>query len=142
MLKVTAHSDDVQAVGQALAGLCGERLGAAYRDHGAGLGSARGHEREAALYRDPDPVLRAHTPAVGTDEPGPAGSSVSSVLLEDMRGAELLDAVDRPEAWTDDHVHAAVDGIAAIHGAWHRRAAGLRREPWIGTVRNPRRSKR
>jgi hypothetical protein len=58
------------------------------------------------------------------------------VLLEDMRGAELLDAVDRPEAWTDDHVAAAVDGIAAVHGAWHRRAGALRREPWIGTVRS------
>jgi aminoglycoside/choline kinase family phosphotransferase len=58
------------------------------------------------------------------------------VLLEDMRGAELLDAVDRPEAWTDDHVNAAVDGIAEIHGAWHGRVGDLQREPWIGTVRN------
>jgi thioester reductase-like protein len=135
VLKVTARADDVRTVGEALAGLCGERLGRAYREFGGGLGSAGGHEREVALYRDSDPVLRAHTPAVAATEADP-GTRAWSVLLEDMRGAELLDAVDRPEAWTDDHVGAAVDGIAAIHGAWHRRVGGLRREPWIGSVRN------
>lgn len=135
VLKVTAHADDVRTVGQALAGLCGERLGDAYREFGGELGSAGGHEREVALYRDPDPILRAHTPAVAATQADP-GVRTWSVLLEDMRGAELLDSVDRPEAWTDDHVCAAVDGIAAIHGAWHRRAGELRREPWIGTVRN------
>lgn len=135
ILKVTAHADDVRTVGEALAGLCGERLGSAYRELGGGLGSAGGHEREVALYRDLEPVLRAHTPAVVATEADP-GSRAWSVLLEDLRGAELLDAVDRPEAWTGDYVGAAVDGIAAIHSAWLGRAGGLRHEPWIGSVRD------
>jgi hypothetical protein len=88
-----------------------------------------------ALYRDLEPVLRAHTPAVVATEADP-GSRAWSVLLEDLRGAELLDAVDRPEAWTGDYVGAAVDGIAAIHSAWLGRAGGLRHEPWIGSVRD------
>jgi aminoglycoside phosphotransferase (APT) family kinase protein len=135
VLKVTAHADDVRTVGEALAALCGGRLGEAYREFGGSLGSALGHERECALYRDPDPVLRAHTPAVAA-VPADTPAQAWSVLVEDLRGAELLDAVDRPDAWTDDHVRAAVDGMAAIHGAWHRRVANLRREPWIGTVRD------
>jgi hypothetical protein len=135
VLKATAHADEVRIVGEALAGLCGERLGSAYREFGGGLGSAGGHEREVALYSDLDPVLRAHTPAVAATRADPRARAWS-VLLEDLRGAELLDAVDRPDEWTGDHVCAAVDGIAAIHAAWHRRAGDLRRQPWIGSVRN------
>jgi aminoglycoside/choline kinase family phosphotransferase len=134
-LKIAAHADDIETVGEALAGLCGPPLAQAYRQFGNRLGSAAGHEREVALYRDPDATLRAHTPAVAATQADP-GAGAWSVLLEDMRGAELLDAVDRPEAWTHDHIVAAVDGIAAIHGAWHRRAGDLRRESWIGSVRD------
>ncbi len=135
VLKVTAHADDVRTVGEALAGLCGRDLGEAYREFGGGLGSACGHEREVALYRDMDPVTRAHTPGVVTTHADPRAGAWS-VLLEDMRGATLLDSVDRPEAWTHDHISAAVDGIAAVHGAWHARVDDLRRQSWIGGVRN------
>jgi thioester reductase-like protein len=136
VLKRTAHADDVRAVGEALAGVCGgDRLAGAYREFGGGLGSDRGHEREVALYRDHDPVLRSHTPSVLETRADPK-ERVWSVLLEDMRGAELLDCVDRPEAWTAAHISAVVDGIAAVHGAWHARAGELRQQPWIGTVRN------
>jgi aminoglycoside phosphotransferase (APT) family kinase protein len=58
-----------------------------------------------------------------------------AVLIEDLRGATLLDAVDDPDAWRREHVDAAVDGIAAIHGAWHGRVNELRRQHWIGPVR-------
>jgi aminoglycoside phosphotransferase (APT) family kinase protein len=57
------------------------------------------------------------------------------VLLEDLRGSELLDSVDHPEAWTPDKVEAAVDGIAAVHAAWHSRVDGLRRESFMAEAR-------
>jgi thioester reductase-like protein len=136
VLKRIAHADDVRVVGEALAGVCGgDRLAAAYREFGGGLGSVGGHEREVALYRDRDPVLRSHTPAVLETRADPE-ERAWSVLLEDMRGAELLDSVDRPGAWTAAHIAAVIDGIAAVHGAWHARAGELRQQPWIGTVRD------
>jgi thioester reductase-like protein len=134
VLKVTAHSDDVRVVGEALAGICGERLAAAYREFGGGLGSEGGHAREVALYRDADPILRAHTPAVIATHADP-GTRAWAVLLEDLRGATLLDSVDRPEGWTADHIAAAVDGIAAIHGAWHARVDELRGHTWMAAAR-------
>jgi len=134
VLKVTAHSDDVRVVGEALAGLCGERLGAAYREFGGGLGSDGGHAREVALYRDADPILRAHTPAVIAAHADPAARAWA-VLLEDLGGAALLDSVERPEEWTADHLTAAVDGIAAIHGAWHARVPELRGCTWMAATR-------
>jgi hypothetical protein len=134
VLKVTAHSDDVRIVGEALAGICGERLAAAYREFGGALGSDGGHAREIALYRDADPILRAHTPAVIATHADPE-TRAWAVLLEDLSGATLLDSVDRPEAWTRDHVEVAVDGIAAIHGAWHARVDELRGQTWMAAAR-------
>jgi thioester reductase-like protein len=134
VLKVTAHSDEVRVVGEALAGICGERLAAAYRELGGGLGSEGGHAREVALYRDADPILRAHTPAVIATHADPAARAWA-VLLEDLSGATLLDSVDRPEGWTRDHIAAAVDGIAAIHGAWHARVNELRGQTWMAAPR-------
>ena len=134
MLKILPHGDDVRTVGEALAGICGPQLAAAYREFGGGLGMQGSHEREVAIYREADPAIRAHTPAVIATN-ADRGANVWSVLLEDLRGAELLDSVDRPEAWTPDHVHAAVDGIAAVHAAWHERVDELQREPFMAGAR-------
>jgi thioester reductase-like protein len=134
VLKVLPHADDVRTVGEALAGICGDRLADAYREFSGGLGIEGGHAREVALYSDADPVTRAHTPRVIATRADPR-ARVWAVLLEDLRGAALLDSVDHPEAWTTDHVGAAVDGIAAVHAAWHPRADELRRQPWIAVAR-------
>jgi thioester reductase-like protein len=134
VLKIPALAADVHAVGEALAGICGERLGAAYSEFGSGLGTTEGAAREIALYRDGDPLLRAHTPAVVSTHADP-GAQRWTVVLEDLRGLPLLDSVDRPHAWTRAHVETAVDGIAAIHGAWYGRVAELRRQPWMATQR-------
>ena len=134
VLKILPHADDVRTVGEALAGICGERLAEAYRELGGGLGIQGSHEREVALYRDADPVMRSHTPGVIASHADPR-TRVWAVLLQDLRGAELLDAVDRPEAWTPNHVGAAVDGMAAVHAAWHARVDGLRRESFMADPR-------
>jgi hydroxymethylglutaryl-CoA reductase (NADPH) len=134
VLKIPPLAADVQTVGAALAGICSERLGAAYHEFGDRLGTAEGAAREIALYRDADPILRAHTPAVLSTHADP-GAQTWTVVLEDLRGTALLDSVDRPDAWTRAHVETAVDGIAAIHGAWHGRVAELRRQPWMAPER-------
>jgi thioester reductase-like protein len=134
VLKMLPHADEALTVGEALAGICGERLAEAYRALGGGLGIHRSHEREVALYRDADPAIRSHTPGVIATHADPR-AQVWAVLLEDLRGNELLDSVDHPEAWTPDRVEAAVDGITAVHAAWHSRVDGLRRESFMADAR-------
>jgi thioester reductase-like protein len=134
VLKVLPHADDVRTVGEALAGICGERLGEAYREFGSGLGIEGSHEREVALYRDADPVTRAHMPvAIATH--ADANARAWAVLIEDLSGARLLDSVDHPGAWTLDDIGTAIDGIAAVHGAWHERVDDLRTSPWMAPTR-------
>ena len=83
MLKVTAHADDVRTVGEALAVSAASGSGAAYREFGARTGHRGGHEREVALYRDADPVLRAHTPDVIATH-AIRNARAWAVLLEDL----------------------------------------------------------
>ena len=90
VLKIASHADDVRAVGEALAGICGADLDQAYRDFGDGLGGADGHAREIALYRLDDPVLRSHTPTVIATHADP-DARTWAVLLEDLRGATPLE---------------------------------------------------
>ena len=35
--------------------------------------------------------------------------------VEDLTGLELLNSVERPEDWTDEHLEAAIGGIAQVH---------------------------
>lgn len=134
VLKVLPHADDVRTVGDALAGICGERLGASYRELGEGLGILGSHEREVALYRDADPVIRSHSPGVIATHADP-NDRAWAVLIEDLSGFRLLDSVDDPGAWTPDDVDAAIDGIAAVHGAWHGRVDELRAQSWMPPMR-------
>jgi thioester reductase-like protein len=134
VLKILPHGDDVRAVGEAVAGICGERLGGAYQEFGRGLGIDGSHEREVAIYRDADPVTRAHTPLVVATH-ADAGARAWAVLIEDLAGARLLDSVDRPGAWTPDDIDTAIGGITAVHRAWEGRVAELRASPWMAPTR-------
>jgi thioester reductase-like protein len=134
VLKVKPHSDEAHAVGLALAGICGEDLADAYAAHGRGLGLDGGHERELTLYREADLVGRRYMPhAVATfaDE----STRTWAVLLEHISDASLVDSVDRPGEWTRDCQETAIDGVAALHAAWHDRIDKLGRQPWIGQLR-------
>jgi len=55
-------------------------------------------------------------------------------VLEDVRGAALVDSADRPEDWGQAEITAAVDGLADLHAVWLGRDDELRRKPWIGHV--------
>ena len=55
-------------------------------------------------------------------------------VLEDVRGAALVDSVDRPEDWGQAEIAAAIDGLAALHAVWLGRDDELQRKPWIGHV--------
>jgi thioester reductase-like protein len=134
VLKIKPHSDAADAVGQSLAGICGRELADAYSRYGRHLGIDRGHEREIAIYASADPDVRRYLPGVIATR-ADAGTRTWAVLLERIEDGILMDTADRPEHWTRDHVEAAVDGMAALHAAWHRRVHELREAPWLGQVR-------
>jgi thioester reductase-like protein len=136
-IKIKALDSDVMAVGAALADLVDPAVARAYRRHIDRTGFAASDAREIAVYRQTDRRVTAHLPRViGTAADEASGTWV--VVLEDVRGAAIVDSVDRPEDWGHAEIRAAIDGLAALHAAWLGRDDELRRRPWIGHVRTAR----
>ncbi len=132
-IKVKALDTDVMAVGEALAGLVDPAVGRAYRRHIGRIGFAASDAREIAVYRQADPRITAHVPRVlGTAADESTGTWIA--VLEDVRGAALVDSVDRPEDWGQAEIGAAIDGLASLHAVWLGRDDELQRKPWIGHV--------
>ncbi len=132
-IKIKALDTDVMAVGEALAGLVDPAVGRAYRRHIGRIGFAASDAREIAVYRQADPRITAHLPRVlGTAADESTGTWIA--VLEDVRGAALVDSVDRPEDWGQAEIGAAIDGLAALHAVWLGRDDELQRKPWIGHV--------
>jgi thioester reductase-like protein len=120
-------------VGEALARLCDERVGAAYARWADRIGFAAAHVRELALYEQSDPRFRRHSPAVlGTLSDPREGTW--TIVLESVADSLLADSVDRPHEWTCRHIDCAIRGLAALQSIWHGREAELERQPWIGHV--------
>jgi thioester reductase-like protein len=132
-IKVKALDSDVMAVGEALADLVDPAVGRAYRRHIGRIGFAASDAREIAIYRQGDPRITKHLPGVfGTvaDE----SNATWVAVLEDVRGAALIDSADRPEDWGQAEIAAAVDGLTDLHAVWLGRDDELQRKPWIGHV--------
>ena len=132
-IKVKALDSDVMAVGEALADLVDPGVGRAYRRHIGRIGFAASEAREIAIYRQTDPRITKHLPRVlGTAADESNGTWVA--VLEDVRGAALVDSADRPEDWGQAEIAAAIDGLADLHAVWLGRDDDLQRKPWIGHV--------
>lgn len=132
-IKIKALASDVMAVGEALADLVDPSVGHAYRRHIERVGFVASDAREIAVYRQSDPRITKHLPHVlGTVADKPSGTWVA--VLEDVRGAALVDSVDRPEDWGHAEIAAASDGLAALHAVWLGRDDELLVQPWIGHV--------
>jgi hypothetical protein len=135
MLKVKARDTDAIAVGEALSGLCDERIGAAYGRWKERLGMAKSHLRELAIYAQTDERFTRHTPAlIGSvaDE----GSGLWALVLECVGDAVLFDASDRPERWSGTAIDAVVAGLSSLQSIWYGRGAALRDQPWIGWIQS------
>ncbi|MEP6493890.1 MAG: thioester reductase domain-containing protein [bacterium] len=132
-VKSKPADQDVIDVAEAVAALASPALGETvgrFRDH---LGFTRCHVRELALYADPDPRLRRHTPRVlAVHRDDEAGKWI--VALESIESAAIVNVGDGI-AWTDEAIDAAIVGLARIH------AVGMeRRSEWSAAAWNaPRR---
>jgi thioester reductase-like protein len=133
LLKLKPDANEAIAVGEALAGLCGDRLGAAYAAWGSALGVRYGHLREVAIYRDADAVFRSLLPKVIATR-SDANSRTWAILLERVDGL-LMDAVERPDQWRP-HLDLVIDDLAMLHSRWLHRVATLRDATWLDRPRS------
>ena len=132
-VKSKPRDTEVIDAAEALAHICAPAIGAAYtrwRDH---LGVTASHAREVAIYSQRDPRFVAHAPEVLATVSEP-DTDMWLVVLEQIADASLMDAVDRPWAWTRPSLAAAVDGLAALHAVWYGREREVAAAPWIGVV--------
>jgi thioester reductase-like protein len=133
VVKSKPRDTDVIDAGEALAHICDPAVGAAYTRWRDRLGMTGSHMRELAIYSQTDPRFVAHAPQVLAAVVDP-NTDMWLVVLEQIADASLMDAVDRPAAWTRSSLAAAVDGLAALHAVWYGRERDLVAAPWIGTV--------
>jgi hydroxymethylglutaryl-CoA reductase (NADPH) len=122
-----------------VASLAGPRVSEAWRRFGRWAGFAGTHVRELAIYRRPEPDLRAVLPkvyGVHEDQRREAYVIVMERLGEDVA---LLDSVDEPERWTSAHIDRALRGIATVHAVWLGRERELLGAGWLGPVVSARR---
>jgi thioester reductase-like protein len=133
MVKAKPRDRVVIDVGEAVAQVCGDRVGKAYAAWSDRIGFAGAHEREIAIYRQADPRFLRHTPALlGSAVDEAAGRWV--LILEQVTDGVLMDAVDRPVAWSRGHLARVVRGLASLQAIWLGREDDLGRQPWIGHV--------
>ena len=134
ILKVKARDRDVMAVGEAVARICGEQLGAAYQRWQDRVGFAASHQREIAVYRQTDPRITRHVPrvlgSIADDE-----TDIFAVVLECIADATHLDSPSAGGDWNDAAVGTAIDGLARLQAVWYGRESDLRRLPWCGFER-------
>ena len=131
-------TENVLEVAQSVATLAGASLGEEYARFRDYHGFTRCHVRELALYRDSDPRLRRHSPALLALSP--AGDTERlTLVLDELPASSLFHAGKTDAAWKPDLLHAAIDGAAEIHSVWYRREAELMAMPWLAPVRESRR---
>jgi len=114
VLKVKASVNETVSAAIDVASACSAELGrlfARFSDHLEFCGAG---ERELAVYRSRIPRIVRHSPrcyAFGRE----LDSDRVMLLLEHLTDVELLDSVDRPHSWTDEHITVAIRDLAAIH---------------------------
>ena len=136
MVKVKPSDQDVLEVAETMAAVCDARVSATLRHVRDLIGIRGSHLREPALYDEANDCLRSCMPkCFGTwrDEDGTS----CGIVLERLRDLPIIDAVDRPDVWTEHAIQSVIAGLATIHAVWLGREAELREKPWIGHVPEP-----
>jgi thioester reductase-like protein len=135
LVKTKATDEVLQSLTVSLAAVCDARLGELFDRHRHGLGLARSHERELALYELRDPRLRRYTPrCFGTLRNSPAG--LWTVVLEHVREVDTHDVSAGIGSWSPARLAAVVDGLASIQSVGCGRRARLSASGWLAPERS------
>jgi len=127
MVKVKPRDAEVIEVGETIAQLCSEELGAAYSKFRFGMDFARCDVRELAVYSQRDPRFRKHAPQV-------YGASENTLIIEYLSRVILKDSADDISGWTIQNILVALEGAASLHAIWLGRRDDLVRDEQIGPM--------
>lgn len=129
MLKVKPLDTEVILVSNSIAAMCDARLAQSYNKFKNTLEFRDCHTRELAVMSQQDERFRKHTPI--TYFTLQDASREAYVLVQEfMTGLELMDSADDVSGWTQDHIFAAIDGIAEMHAIWFEKGEELKKQEW------------
>jgi hypothetical protein len=124
VLKVKPPGAEVSAMLNGLAQACGGELAAIYPLYATRTGFHDTHHRELELYQHQHALMPRIWGLHHHDE-----RAEYAILMEHLEEVELLNSVLQPEQWTDAHLRAALDQLAAWH-ARHLQPAGAWPAHW------------
>jgi hypothetical protein len=126
VLKVKPHGDEIVAMLNSLAQVCGGEVAAVHDKYKALTGFQHTHMREPEVYGK---LPNALTPEIYGLRADPE-QDVYLVLMEYLEEVELLNSAMIPEQWTDAHIRAALAQIASWHAAHLNKELPLDKQYW------------
>lgn len=130
MVKVKPLDDEVILMLNSMAAMCDARLAQEFNRFKNELGFKGCHIRELAVMSQTDERFTKHAPTIyGTlqDE-----SREAYILVEEkLEGLEMMDSADDTCEWSEEHILAAISGIAEVHSIWYGREEELKQQPWL-----------
>ena len=127
--KIKPLDDEVILMLNSMAAMCDARLAQEFNRFRNQLGFKGCHVRELRVMSQQDPRFTRHAPKVyGTLTDSSREAFI--IVEEKLSGLELMDSADDARGWTDEHLHAAITGIAEVHSIWYGREDALLAQPW------------
>src|SRR5262249_10283991 len=129
-VKVKPLDEESMVIMDGMAQMCGPRVASAWRRF-RGLTPFHGtHLRELAIADQTDERSSRHMPRVWRTFRDDAREAFV-IVMDQITGAELIDAADDIRGWSRDHIEAALRGIAEVHAPWLGREDELRAQPQL-----------
>jgi hydroxymethylglutaryl-CoA reductase (NADPH) len=130
MVKVKPLDAEVILMLNSMAAMCDPRLAQEFNRFRHQLGFSGCHVRELLVMSQQDPRFTRNAPKIyGTLIDAEREAYV--IVEEKLTGLELMDSADDTSGWTDEHLHAAICGIAEVHSIWYGREEELLEQPWL-----------
>lgn len=129
MLKVKPLDAEVILVSNSIAAMCDARLAQSYNKFKDKLEFKGCHTRELFVMSQKDERFRKHAPITyfTLDDPG---REAFVLVQEFMSGLELMDSADDVSGWTEEHIVAAIEGMAELHSIWYEKGDELKKQNW------------
>ncbi|MCH8499845.1 MAG: phosphotransferase [Marinobacter sp.] len=130
MVKVKPLDDEVILMLNSMAAMCDARLAHAFNTFRNQIGFKGCHVRELAVMSQQDPRFVRHAPEVYGTLLDPEREAY--VIVEELlNGLELMDSADDTRGWQEEHLTAAIEGIAQVHSIWYGREEELLQQSWM-----------
>ncbi len=135
VLKLRSTDSEQDAATVAVAELCSQQLGAAFRDQLHNMAYHSGLAREIAIATSGDSRLSSYMPRSLSTHPHDSGAH-GYLIEEYLDEVDLIDSADSVEDWRSEHIEAAVFALGQIHSVWYRREDELSHQPWLAPGAN------